>query len=326
MKILKCRFKKLVAVVLLITNVAMFFSGCGTRKDDDGILNILCTVFPVYDWVREITKGADNIEVELLVDSGVDMHSYQPAAADIVKIASCDLFIYVGGASESWVEDVLKSTSAVDRSVLRLMDCLTDDMKICTDKHNHSESHLHENTDKYDEHVWLSLINASVFCSDIYRKIVEIDPMSREQCLINKMDYTDALKELHFYYSDMFDKLPNETLVFGGRFPFAYLLDDFDIKHYAAFEGCSAESEASFETVVFLAGAIDDLGVSSVMTVKGDSDSIAKTIIQNTKTKNQQIIALDSMQSVTRKDIDGGATYFTIMQDNLDAIKVALDY
>lgn len=330
-KVLKDRFKKFIAVVLLISSIASLFSGCGTLKPDDGVLNILCTVFPVYDWVRQITKDADNIEVELLVDTGADLHSYQATAADIVKIASCDLFIYVGGASDGWVEEALKSAPAVDRSVLKLMDFMSDDSKICSnvgyaDEHGHEESHVHSNDAEYDEHIWLSLFAADSLCDVIYEKIFEIDPMFRENCLLNAIEYREELRMLLAEYSGMFDDLPNNTLVFGGRFPFAYLLKDYDLLHYSAFEGCSAESEASFDTVVFLSRKIDELGVPYILTVKGDSNALAKTVIANTKDKTQQIIELDSMQSVTRKDIENGATYFDIMKANLDAIKIALDY
>jgi len=323
----KSRFKKLVALAVTVVTVLSVFAGCSVPKKDGGTLNILCSVFPVYDWVREITAGASNVEVELLVESGADMHSYQATAADLVKIASCDIFVYVGGISDGWIEDALESVPSDKRTVLNLMELLPEDRKICTSgDHDHEDGHVHTGKDAYDEHLWLSINNAEMLCENISGKLSEIDSTNSEKYAENTASYCEKLKKLDGEYETEIGDAPQKTLIFGGRFPFAYLLNDFDLKYYAAFEGCSAESEASFDTVIFLAGKIDELGVPNVMTVKGDSDSIAKTVVENTKSKNQKIIELDSMQSVTRKDIDNGATYFTIMQENLAAIKRALDY
>ena len=327
----KNKLKKFVAIVLMVVIVMSAMAGCSTGKDGDGTVNILCSVFPVYDWVCEITTGAENVEVELLVDSGSDMHSYQATASDLVKIASCDIFVYVGGVSDGWVEDALKSAQNDKRTVLNLMELLPADRKICANvghagEHGHEASHKHENEDEYDEHIWLSVENARILCEKISEEISKVNPDNSDKYTANTNAYCNALEELDEEYKKVCDNEKNKTMVFGGRFPFTYLLNDYGLLHYAAFEGCSAESEASFDTVVFLAGKVDKLGAPAVLSVKGDSEALAKTIIENTKLKNQKIIALDSMQAVTRKDIDDGATYLKIMKANLDAIKIALDY
>ena len=328
---IKSRLKKITSLVIAVITALSMIAGCDVQQKDDGVLNILCTVFPVYDWVCEITKGAENVEVELLVESGADMHSYQATASDLVKLASCDIFVYVGGISDVWVEDALESAPSENRTVLSLMALLPDDRKICADaghaeEYGHEESHGHTEKEAYDEHLWLSINNAKILCENISGKLAEIDSVNSEKYAENTASYCEKLKKLDGEYKTAIGDASPKMLIFGGRFPFVYLLNDYGLLHYAAFEGCSAESEASFETVVFLAEKVDELGVPAVMTVKGDSDAIAKTVVENTKNKNQQILVIDSMQSVTRKDIEGGATYFDIMKSNLDAIKIALDY
>ncbi|MBE7065715.1 MAG: zinc ABC transporter substrate-binding protein [Ruminococcaceae bacterium] len=326
-KVLKDRVKKFTALAFMVVIFMSVATGCSTGKDNDGTINILCTIFPAYDWVREITAGASNVEVELLVDSGADMHSYQASASDLVKIASCDVFVYVGGVSDGWVEDALESAPNDKRTVLNLMELLPEERKICASSdHDHEDGYVHTEKDAYDEHLWLSINSAKILCEKISEEISKVDSVNSEKYTANTNAYCKALEELDEEYKKVCDNAQNKTLVFGGRFPFAYLLNDYGLKHYAAFDGCSAESEASFDTVVFLAGKVDELGAPAVLSVKDDSEALAKTIIENTKLKNQQIITLDSIQAVTRKDIDGGAAYLKIMKANLDAIKVALDY
>ncbi|MBQ8165022.1 MAG: zinc ABC transporter substrate-binding protein [Clostridia bacterium] len=327
LKAMKNKLKKIVALVVVIVTVLSVFAGCGSQNEDDGVLNILCSFFPAYDWVREITAGAQNVKVELLVESGADMHSYQATAADLVKIASCDVFVYVGGVSDGWVEDALESAPSDHRTVLNFMALLPEDRKLCASEdelHEHDHEHDHAEKDAYDEHLWLSLKNAEILCEKISGKLAEIDPANSEKYVANTSEYCEKLKTLDGEYEKTVAAAENNTLIFGGRFPFTYLLNDYGLEHYSAFGGCSAESEASFETIIFLAGKVDELGVSAVMSVKGDTDSIAKTVVENTKNKNQQIIELDSMQSVTKKDIDGGATYLKNMQENLTALEKAL--
>lgn len=489
-------------------------------------LSIVCTIFPEYDWVREVMGShADTAEITYLLDNGVDLHSYQPTAADMVKISECDLFIYVGGESDAWVENALAEAVNPDMQVINLMDVLGDSAKeeelkegmqegehehdhnheheeikeedikdrelsdfagnwqslyplleageldeyvehhaeeheepaeevkkeleekwgcdvtavsvdgtkieftyvdgtkksgdykyagyspVLADDgdihavryqyeavsgdspkyvvfndhgyepgnaehfhiyygdgedfektlesfsfnpffiheglngeeavevlegHNHNqkdeheedgEEHDHHHEDgevEYDEHVWLSLKNAKILCNEISDKLCALDAANESDYKGNLTAYTEKLDALDSDFQALVDTASVKTIIFGDRFPFRYFVDDYGLDYYAAFIGCSAETEASFETVAFLSQKVDELGVSTVFTIENSDQKIAKTIIENTKDKNQQILALNSLQSVSGEEI-GSVTYLSLMQENYNTLKEALN-
>lgn len=292
-------------------------------------LSIVTTIFPEYDWVRNIMgERAGNAEITMLVDSGVDLHSYQPSAADILKIATCDLFIYVGGESDQWVHDAIQESTNENMKVLCLMDLMGDRAKeeeIVEGMESEEEEDEEEGEEpEYDEHVWLSLRNAASLCNAISEALTQIDPEGGETYSSNVSKYTARLDELDQAYSQAVEAAPVHTLLFGDRFPFRYLTDDYGLDYYAAFAGCSAETEASFETIIFLANKVDELALHSVLTIEGADHSIAETVIANTASADQQILTLDSMQSVTAQDVKEGASYISIAESNLDVLKEAL--
>ena len=315
-------------------------------------LKIVATIFPEYDWVRQILGDeAKNADITLLLDKGVDLHSYQPNAEDIAKISECDLFLYVGGESDGWVKDALKEGKNPDRKVINLLEALGNNTKEEEvvegmqaeeeegSKDSESEAATsqaagestaasaeseEEECPEYDEHVWLSLRNAESICEVITEDLKSLDSAHAAVYEANLKKYTEQLDSLDQQYTDTVKTAANKTLLFGDRFPFRYLVDDYGIKYYAAFVGCSAETEASFETVSFLAKKMDELGLKHVMTIEGPNKKIAETIIQNTKDKNQDILTLNSMQSTTEQDIESGETYLGIMQQNLEVLKKAL--
>lgn len=331
----------LMAGSLLACNTAGAATVAGTDK-----IQVVTTIFPEYDWVMNIVGSAsDNVEVTMLLDNGVDLHSYQPTADDIMKISSCDMFIYVGGESDEWVEDALKEATNKDMSVINLLDVLGDSVKEEEvvegmqeeDEHEHEhdhedgeehedeEEHDHEEEEvEYDEHVWLSLRNTAVLVEHISNELQKIDLKNAEVYKKNSEDYISKLNDLDKQYSDAVSAATVKTLLFGDRFPFRYMTDDYGITYYAAFVGCSAETEASFETITFLAEKVDELSLHAVMTIEGKDHRIAETIVENTKNKDQQILTMDSMQSVTSKDVEGGASYMSIMENNLSVLKEAL--
>ena len=467
-------------------------------------LSIVTTIFPEYDWVKEILGDqADQAEITMLLDNGVDLHSYQPTADDIVKISDCDLFIYVGGESDAWVEDALKNATNKDMKVINLLDVLKDDVKTeeampgmqAEEGHNHGYSHFDdsdvqdrtladwdgdwqsvypyledgvldevmerkaESGDKtaeeyrayyetgyktdvsqitidaenntmcfvkngiaakatyeykgyqiydyasgsrgvryffeatdgddnapkyvqfsdhgiapgkaehfhiyfgndgfdalseemenwptyypadmsgseiaedmleheekeYDEHVWLSLKNAQVLCSAIAENLEQLDPANEAVYAENVKAYNEKLAALDQDYQDMVTGAARKTVLFGDRFPFRYLVDDYGLSYYAAFAGCSAESEASFETISFLAKKVDELNLPCVLTIEGKQHDIAGTIVQNTKEKNQEILTMNSMQATTSEDVKNGTTYLSVMEQNLSVLKEALN-
>ncbi len=292
-------------------------------------LKIVTTIFPEYDWVRQIAGDkVSDMDITMLLDNGVDLHSYQPTADDIMKISDCDLFIYVGGESDEWVNDALKEAVNKDMQVINLLDVLGEQVKIeelveGMQDTEHEEEEEHEEKE-YDEHVWLSLKNAETLCDAIAEALGNADPDNKAVYDTNKAAYIDQLVSLDNQYREVADQASVKTLLFGDRFPFRYLVDDYGLSYYAAFAGCSAESEASFETISFLAQKIDELGLKYVMTIEKSDQKIAKTIIENTQNKDQSILTLDSMQSTTSADAANGMTYLSIMEGNLNILKEAL--
>ena len=296
-------------------------------------LKVVTTIFPIYDWVSQLL-GADAVHAELtiLLDSGVDLHSYQPTVDDIIKISTCDLFIYVGGESDKWVDDALRESVNPDMVVIDLLDILGDAAKEeeiiegmeAEDEHDH-EGHDHEEGPEYDEHVWLSLKNARVCCAAIADGLQQIDPENAETYAANLSAYDEDLAALDAKYSGMTADAAFTTVLFGDRFPFRYLVDDYGLDYYAAFQGCSAETEASFETIVFLAAKVDELSLPAILTIEGQDHRIAQTIAENTQSPDLPILTMDSMQSVTAADAEAGTTYLGIMEDNLAVLDQALN-
>ena len=299
-------------------------------------LNIVTTIFSEYDWVREILgDNAGNADLTMLLDNGVDLHSYQPTAQDILKISTCDLFIYVGGESDGWVSDALQEAANKDMKVIDLLDVLDDAVKEeeivegmeAGEEHGDGEDEEHEEEEEgpeYDEHVWLSLRNAKVLCEAITNALTEIDPDHAADYRSNLTSYSEKLDALDAAYQSAVDSASRKTLLFGDRFPFRYLVDDYGLSYYAAFAGCSAETEASFRTITFLADKVDEFNLTSVLTIESSDQKIAQTIIQNTNEKNQNILTLNSMQSVTSNDVAAGTGYLSIMESNLDVLIEAL--
>ncbi|MBF1174662.1 MAG: zinc ABC transporter substrate-binding protein [[Eubacterium] sulci] len=331
--------KKIITLMLVAVLAVCALSGCGTSKSgedkNDKKIKIVTTIFPEYDWVMQILGDkADKADVTMLLDKGVDLHSYQPSTADIAKISEADVFIYVGGESDEWVEDVLKEAKNKKLKVINLMDVMGDKAKeeeVKEGMQPEEEEHAEEAKDgkeeeevEYDEHVWLSLKNAKIFTKKIADVLSEVDKDDAKTYQANYESYAKKLDDLDKKYADAVASAKNKTLVFGDRFPFRYLVNDYGLDYYAAFVGCSAESEASFETVTFLAKKIDELGLGNVLTIEGKNHKIAKTVVDNTKNKDQKVLTMDSMQSTTSKDVKDGATYLGIMEKNLEVLKEAL--
>ena len=337
--------KKTISLLLITMMVICSLSACaspaGTSGEDK--ISIVTTIFPEYDWVMNVLgSNPANAEVTLLLDNGVDLHSYQPTAEDIMKIATCDMFIYVGGESDRWVEDALSEAVNKDMVVINLLEVLGDSVKEEEvvegmqeeDEHDHNhdededgEHHHHdENETEYDEHVWLSLQNA-VTCIEVISEALQdkVDPDNSIEYAENSAEYTGKLLSLDEEYKETIGNSRMNTLLFGDRFPFRYLTDDYDLNYYAAFAGCSAETEASFETVTFLAGKVDELNLGCILTIETSDGKIAETIRDNTSTGDQKILVLDSLQSVTMDDINNGVTYLSIMKENLNVLSEALN-
>ena len=523
--------KKLISLFLCLVLMLGVLAGCGKtpaaddNKDTDGKkLSIVATIFPAYDWVRQILgERASDVDLTLLLDSGADLHSYQPTADDMVKISNCDMFVYVGGESDEWVKDALANATNKNMVAVNLMDVLGDSVKeeeivegmehdhdhdheeseahnkevstfeddqvqdrslkdwagewqsaypyvldgsldkgfahkaesgkmtaeeykayyatgyetelktiaingdtntitftdvngkTCASPykyvgyyiqdwstgtraamyrfeavnkasgapafiefndhiiepcqaehfhfrssntgfddiedpenrwptffpadwnaedileafigHDHSDDDDHHHEDgevEYDEHVWLSLKNAAVLCAELANQLSKLDADHQEVYATNATAYIEKLSALDVKYQEAVEAAKVKTVLFGDRFPFRYLVDDYGLSYYAAFVGCSAETEASFETIIFLANKVDQLGLNAVLTIESGDGKIARTIIENTAAKSAQVLQMDSMQSTTAQDVANGATYLGAMEKNLDVLKEAL--
>ena len=317
-KIIKCISPIIAAVLILLSLCA-----CADIKTaESGKIKVVCTVFPIYDWTREI--ASDKAEIIWLTEGGTDMHSFQPSAADMVKIAECDILIYIGGESDKWVDEAAKQYQSEKRTIVNLTSLLGDSLKEEEHTDGMEEEHEHEEETEYDEHIWLSLKNADLFSGAIADALAYKDPQNAEFYKENARNYTEKLTALDGGYQKAVSEAKNKTLLFADRFPFRYLTEDYGLSYYAAFPGCSAETEASFETVAFLSAKADELGLKYIIKTETAGTKIAETVIANTKEKNQEILVLDSMQSVGIKDAKKGTTYLSVMEKNLETIKKAL--
>ena len=512
--------KVLSALLVLVLMMTTLFSGAAFAENKK--LSIVTTIFPIYDWVRQIIGDNNNVEITMLLDNGTDLHSYQPTAQDILKVSNTDLFIYVGGESDEWVEDVLATAANPNLAAINLVEAMGDAIKaeeivegmeheheheegeeehehehaheeielediqdrplsdfagewkslqplllageldaFCEHKaeededesatkdtyfakfaanwacdavtmkitgeaisftdesgktvsgtytyagyipiladdgdvksvryqytsnttgapkfvqfndhgyqagdaehfhvyfgsesfdalltassnpyfvaadlttagilqqlmgHNHEgHEHQHDEEEETDEHVWLSLRNAQALCKVIAEELSRIDPDRAAQYLANEIAYEAQLIALDKAYAEVVNAAKYKTVLFADRFPFRYLVDDYGLTYFAAFSGCSAESEASFQTIVFLAQKVDELNLPAVLTIEHPKTRIADTVVSTSQKKDAKILAMDSMQSVTAQDVQAGAAYLSIMENNLAVLKEALN-
>lgn len=321
--------RKSIAVLIVIFMLAGCLTACSGGAEKSGKKQVVATIFPEYDWVMNVLGDkAGDYDVTMLLDNGVDLHSFQATAQDIMKISSCDMLIYVGGESDEWIEDAIAEAVNKDMIVINLLETLGSAVKeeeiVEGMEGEEEEEHEGEEEVEYDEHVWLSLRNSEVIVNAIADAFASIDSANASVYSSNAADYVGKLKDLDAKYTEAVQAASVKTVLFGDRFPFRYLTDDYGLSYYAAFVGCSAETEASFETVVFLANKVNELGLKAILTIENSDGKIAQTIKNSSKSADQEIMILDSMQATTSKDIKEGATYLSIMEKNLEVLKKAL--
>lgn len=302
------------------------------QKVSSDKISIVCTTFPQYDWVRNIIgEKSERFDLTLLLDNGVDMHSYQPTVKDIAIVGASDLFIYVGGESDSWVADALKEAKSRNLRALNLINILGNYVKeeevvegMQKEKEALGFSQEEEETE-YDEHIWLSIRNAEILVKDIGETISQLDKTYADIYKKNTDNYLKKLERLDRQYATVVQNSKHKTILFGDRFPFRYMADDYHLKYYAAFVGCSAETMAGFETVTFLAKKTDELHLPVILTIENSDGRIAESIKSNTLKKNQKILAMNSLQSVTNEQLSDGITYLKVMKENLSVLSEALN-
>ena len=326
--------KRLLSALLALCILLSLCSCTASVKSNEGArLTILCTLFPQYDWLRNITAGVEGVEVSLIIANGTDPHSYQPTAADIMNISNCDILVYVGGDSENWVKKAIERSKNKDISAIALTELDGVELHdISASSHSHEDGeqggHSHEGHDHsaLDEHLYLSLDNACTAVGALANALCKADPDNRDIYLKNSLEYTLKLANMSEGFKAKIEEIPEEErfMLFADRFPFVYLLSDYDIHYSAAFEGCTTDVDADFDTVIRLIHEADEHNVSYIAVTEGSDKALAGTIISSTKSKNQKIVTLNSMQSITRSQIESGSTYISIMQENIDQVKTAL--
>lgn len=334
--------KNIFQIILLLLFSSFLSFSCKIKKiEKTNKINVICTIFPLYDWTSQIIGNDENINLSLLVKNGVDLHNFQPSTSDIVNISSCDVFIYVGGESDSWVDEVLKNSVNQNQKVINLMNELNDflceeefieGMQVSHEhEHEHGEknheNHQHENHNEieYDEHIWLSLKNAQICSEKITSILCETNSINEQNYHQNYENYKNQLINLDTEFSNSLKNLPFDTVIFCDRFPFLYLFRDYSINYFAAFNGCSAETEASFETVAFLSNKLKELKLNSIIKLEKSNDKLANTIIANAKMPSCNILTLDSMQTTTLREVFEGKTYIQTMKKNLENLQKALN-
>ncbi len=306
----------IICVVLMLT---MLTACAGTSNTAPTKKTIIATTFAAYDWAKNIAKGTDTFDIKYLVDSNVDMHSYSPSADDIIEYMNADLVLCIGGESEEWLEDIQLD----DNKVCKLIDAADKKEEVEIEGAQETEEEHEEGEIEYDEHIWLSVKNAERCINEIHSRLTLLDNQNEAAYTKNTEEYMNKLAELDGKYTAVVEQGRLKTLLFGDRFPFRYMADDYGLTYYAAFSGCAAEAEASFETIKFLADKIDELGLHAICTISPDH-VLANAIKNNTKLHTQKIVEFNSMQSISNKEADG-QSYLDIMQENLYSLRDALE-
>ncbi len=308
--------RKILSIIMAVFLALSFsFTGCSKKSAGNKKPVVLCSTFPVYDWARNIIGDSDAIDLQLLNTKGTDMHSFNPSIQDMARISSADVVFYIGGESEKWLEEILPRSKNENQKAVSMMDLLG---RLVLQEKNEGifEGEEEENPGK-DEHVWLSLGNASVCCFMMTSYIQALDSENYDKYFQNCKAYRYELEMAFEVIKSALREPP--VLLFADRFPFRYFAEDFGLTCYAAFPGCSAETEASFSTVISLAKVMKENNLSKVYILEKSNPKIAEQIV-STSGCNAEIRVLDSMQGVSAEQISAGATYLGIMEKNLEAL------
>ena len=312
--------KLLLPLILILAAALVLMTGCGTSDngEDDGRIKIVTTIFPPYDFARSI--AGDEADVTMLLTPGAEVHTYEPTPQDIMKIQDCDLFILVGGASDSWVDEILESVDTENMEIIRLMDCVEPLEEAHTEGMEH---HHHEEggTPHYDEHVWTSPENAMLICDKITEALERIAPEKADVFEANNRAEQEALVLLDTEFRDLIDNAPRNTVVFADRFPLRYFVEAYGLNYYAAYPGCAAEAEPSAATVSFLIEKVKEEEIPAVFYIEFSNERMADTICEET---GCQKLPFHTCHNVTREEFDSGETYLSLMSGNLEALRAAL--
>ncbi len=316
--------KKSLLCLLLCLILAAGAAGCGVpaAAPEDGRLQVVCTLFPYYDFVRQI--GGEDVDVSLLISAGREVHSFEPTPLDAIRLSRADVFICNGGESEAWVKELLSAAGEKIGTVLVMMDCadllaeeIQEGMQV---REEHGEDEDEEEVE-YDEHIWTSPVVAAQLCRAIAHALAEADPAHAEAYQHRLDDYLTELNALDADFRQAVAEGRRTVLIFGDRFPLLYFCRTYGLDYRAAFHGCSGDTEPGLGTLKYLIDKVRDEGIPVVYTIELSSRKIARAIADTT---GARVLTFQSCQTVSRSDFDSGATYLSLMRQNLAALKEGL--
>lgn len=309
----------LLATAILFTLV---LTGCNKAEDEsNGKINVVSTIFPQYDFSRQI--AGDNANLKMLISPAGESHTYEPTPQDIISIENSDVFLYIGGENDKWVDDILDGIDTNKTKVVKLMDCVnTVEEEIIEGMQEHTEEH-EENNGAYgkDEHIWTSPINAISMVNTICNAMCNADKKNSDVYKENAKKYISQLKELDSEFRNVVDNAKNNELVFGDRFPLRYFTDEYGLKYYAAFPGCSSETEPSAATIAFLTDKVKEDKIPVILKIELSNGVVANTIAEET---NTEVMTFYSCHNLTKEQFENGETYLSMMTENITTLKKAL--
>lgn len=313
---------KLIFVAIICFSIVSL-TGCNNSKNSK--LTIISTSFPGYDFARAITKDNKDVEVKMLLKPGAETHDFEPTPQDIKNIKNSDMFIYVGGDSDEWIDGVLKDINKDKTKIIKLMDLVNvvpEELVEGMEEHEHEHEHEEEEEVEYDEHVWTSPINAITIINKLKEEIVKIDSTNKEKYEENASAYVTELANIDADIKNVVNSAKRKEVIFGDRFPLRYFVDQYNLSYYAAFPGCSEQTEASAKTISFLIDKVKKDKIPVVFHIELSNGNIAKTISKETGAK---VLEFNAAHNISQSDFDAGVTYVSIMKDNIKVLKEALN-
>ena len=319
--------KKWITLWSSLLLVCLLLAGCTSQAESETLsdgeeqgLQIVTTVFPAYDFARAV--AGEYADVTLLLPPGTESHSYEPTPADMIAVEECDLFIYLGGESDAWVDTILDSTGASDKA-MRMIDCVdlleeetVEGMEAEPEEHDHD--HGLGEVVGYDEHVWTSPQNAAAITRAIGARLEELDAAHAQDYAAGAEDYAGQLEALDGEFRTFFDGVTDKTIVFGDRFPLRYFAEEYGLNYYAAFPGCSTQTEPSAATVAFLTDKVRQEGISTVWYIEFSNHLVADSIAE---AAGANTALFHTCHNVSAEDLENGATYISLMEGNLERLR-----
>jgi len=323
--------RKFISILMGICLLLIVMNGCTQSNgsaESTGKISIVATIFAPYDFIRQIVD--DQAEVTMLLPPGSESHSYEPTPQDIIKIQNCDVFVYIGGDSDAWVHEMLESMDTGKMKIITLMDCVDvaeeEIVEGMEDDHGYGDEERHDEDEhderELDEHVWTSPQNAKIIVQKISDALCEVDADNANSYRENTTAYLNQLDELDAKFQEIVNSAPRKTLVFGDRFPFRYFADAYGLEYFAAFPGCSTETEASAATVAFLIDKVKAEAIPVVFHVELSNQKMANTISEATEAK---VLLFHACHNVTKDEMAEGVTYIELMNQNVENLKEALN-